>query len=145
MALKLFWGTEERRPNIITKDAPVVLIAEEIPKFWGPVIQIYISFDKSHIGVYHKYIASFCCNHLIVFVVWMHHNWFNLFLNERHLGVSCLFQLFFKKEASVPSSRAWGERKGGCFFLHGRASIQNSSWSRIAKVPITWNKGQPTC
>lgn len=28
-------GTEDKRPNIITKDAPIVLITQEITRVWG--------------------------------------------------------------------------------------------------------------
>lgn len=31
----MFSGTEDKRPNIISKDAPVALIAQEIPRVWG--------------------------------------------------------------------------------------------------------------
>ena len=32
-------GTEDKRPNIMTKDVPFVLIAEEIQSVWGLVNQ----------------------------------------------------------------------------------------------------------
>ena len=30
-------GTEDKRPNIITKNVPSVLIPQEIPRVWGAV------------------------------------------------------------------------------------------------------------
>lgn len=39
MALKPLAGTENKRPSIITRDAPVGLITQEIPKVLGAVSQ----------------------------------------------------------------------------------------------------------
>ena len=52
MALKCFQELRTR-PNIIKKDAPIALIAQEIPRILGALCQkweedqIYISYDKS--------------------------------------------------------------------------------------------------
>ena len=37
-------GTEDKRPNIITKDVPIPLIAQEMSRVWGTVDedQIYL-------------------------------------------------------------------------------------------------------
>ena len=34
---KAVLGTEDKRPNMITKDAPIALITQEIPKVWQPM------------------------------------------------------------------------------------------------------------
>ena len=36
---EMILGTQNRRPNIITKDAPITLITREIPKVWWAVSQ----------------------------------------------------------------------------------------------------------
>lgn len=37
MTLKLIEETENKRPNILTKDAPTALSTQEIPRVLGPV------------------------------------------------------------------------------------------------------------
>lgn len=37
MALEQFSGTKDKRPNIMTKNAPIALITQENPRAWGAV------------------------------------------------------------------------------------------------------------
>ena len=46
---KAISGTEDKRPNIITKDAPIALIAQEIPRVWGAVSQELTHRIKSYL------------------------------------------------------------------------------------------------
>ena len=49
----VIWGTKHKRPNIIRKDIPIALMAQERPRVWGVSSQkqnkdqIYISYYKS--------------------------------------------------------------------------------------------------
>ena len=64
-------GTEGKRPNIITKDALITLITQEIPRIWGPVSQeewtktkcIWeISFGHLSDQIYISYKLQYCRN-----------------------------------------------------------------------------------
>ena len=37
--LSSFSGTEDKRPSVIAKDAPIVFVAEDISKVWGAMSQ----------------------------------------------------------------------------------------------------------
>ena len=96
MALKPF---KELRPNIITKDAPIALVLQEIPKVWGALCQKQMKIEhiSYYISQYHIHPFSFLTLRISAFSLTSYLcQWqFCIIVSKDSSDISCIFTFFY--------------------------------------------------